>query len=83
MIARKKREKKNAFTASVTSVDAFYIERNTLFGEWRALASGLFFAGVVVMPAWPFLMTKVKFNVAINEGKPPPGWKEMVRYRGW
>lgn len=43
----------------------------------------LCFAGVLAMPTYPYLMMKVKFNVAVNEGRPPPGWKEMVRYRGW
>lgn len=44
---------------------------------------GLFAAGMLTLPAYPFLMTYVVYNVAVNNGKPPPGWREMVQYRGW
>lgn len=43
----------------------------------------MFLAGIAVLPALPLLMGKVAFNVAVNEGRPPPGWRTMVRYRGW
>lgn len=48
------------------------------------LAIGLFFAFLVTLPIHPYLMfAHVKFNVAIHEGKPPPMWQAMRKFRGW
>ena len=45
---------------------------------------GFFAFAFFVAPAHPYLMTKyVKFNVAVNQGKPPPGWQQMRKFRGW
>ena len=49
----------------------------------RHYVMGLFAAGIMTLPIQPYLMRLVRFNVAVNEGKPPPGWKEMIKYRGW
>ena len=45
---------------------------------------GFFVAALFTLPIHPYLMgSYVKYNVAVNEGKPPPGWQAMRRFRGW
>lgn len=45
---------------------------------------GFFAFAFFVAPVHPYLMTVyVRFNVAVNQGKPPPGWQQMRRFRGW
>ena len=45
---------------------------------------GFFAFAFFVAPVHPYLMTRyVKFNVAVNQGKPPPGWQQMRKFRGW
>ena len=45
---------------------------------------GFFAFAFFVAPVHPYLMTTyVKFNVAVNQGKPPPGWQQMRKFRGW
>jgi hypothetical protein len=39
--------------------------------------------GVATAPLQPILMRMVHINVALNAGRPPPGWKGMTRFRGW
>ena len=48
------------------------------------LCIGLFLAALFTAPAHPYLMfAYVKFNVALREGKPPPFWQAMRKFRGW
>lgn len=48
------------------------------------LCIGLFVAALVTAPIHPYLMFwHVKFNVALNQGKPPPMWQAMRKFRGW
>ena len=52
--------------------------------EWNVVwAITLFSAFAVSAPVYVLLMTTVEENVCINQGKPPPGWKWDVRFRGW
>jgi hypothetical protein len=45
---------------------------------------GLFLAALFAAPIHPYLMfAHVKFNVALREGKPPPFWQTMRKFRGW
>ena len=47
-------------------------------------AMAFFLAALFTAPIHPYLMSSyVKYNVAVNEGKPPPGWQAMRRFRGW
>jgi hypothetical protein len=48
------------------------------------LSIGLFLAALFTAPVHPYLMfAYVKFNVALREGKPPPFWQAMRKFRGW
>ena len=48
------------------------------------LCIGLFLAALFTAPVHPYLMfAYVKFNVALREGKPPPFWQAMRKFRGW
>ena len=48
-------------------------------GDDQHFADALFTA-----PVHPYLMfAYVKFNVALREGKPPPFWQAMRKFRGW
>ena len=47
-------------------------------------AMAFFLAALFTAPIQPYLMfSYVHYNVAVNEGKPPPGWQAMRRFRGW
>ena len=46
-------------------------------------AMAFFLAALFTAPIHPYLMGAVHHNVAVNEGKPPPGWQAMRRFRGW
>ena len=74
-------------TMTVTLRDAGAPEALTtpaLNTQWNVVwAITLFSAFAVSAPVYVLLMMTVEENVCINQGKPPPGWKWDVRFRGW
>ena len=51
-------------------------------GGKMTAAMALLIMGVATAPLQPILMRTVHINVALNAGRPPPGWKGMTRFRG-